>query len=102
MKKKKISLKLLVIALIILFILFAFFKLNNRTRVFSKNEAIEKVKILSEVKDYLKKVPHAQISVNGEEDDSYLIQVYEIKDRHTATFNWYKVNKTTGEVKKEF
>lgn len=69
---------------------------------FLKEEAITKVKALPEVIDYLKNVPNGLVSVNGEEDNIYMVQVYEIKDGHTATFNWYKVNKTTGDVKKEF
>ncbi|MDO8657386.1 MAG: hypothetical protein Q7K55_01500, partial [Candidatus Levybacteria bacterium] len=68
----------------------------------TKEEAILKVKTLPEVIDYLKTVPGGLVLVNGEENNSYMVQVYEIKDGHTATFNWYKVNKTTGEVKKEF
>lgn len=68
----------------------------------SKEETITKIKALPEVMDYLKKVPNGLVLINGEENDQYLIQVYEIKDGHTATFNWYKVNKTTGEIKKEF
>lgn len=68
----------------------------------SKEEAIAKVKALSEVTDYLKKVPNGLVLISGEENDQYLVQVYEIKNEHTATFNWYNVDKTTGEVKKEF
>lgn len=68
----------------------------------TKEEVITKVKALPEVTDYLKRVPSGLVEVNGEEDNVYLVQVYEFKDGHTATFNWYKVDKTTGEVKKEF
>ncbi len=68
----------------------------------SKEQAITKVKALPEVIDYLKRVPNGLVLVNGEEDSSYMIQVYEVKDGHTATFNWYSVDKTTGEVKKQF
>ncbi|OGG07425.1 hypothetical protein A2872_02380 [Candidatus Gottesmanbacteria bacterium RIFCSPHIGHO2_01_FULL_42_12] len=68
----------------------------------SKEEATTKVKALSEVIDYLKRVPGGLVLVNGEEDDVYMVQVYEIKDGHTATFNWYQVDKATGEVKKDF
>ena len=68
----------------------------------SKEDAVTKVKNLPEVVDYLKRVPNGIASVNGEEENTYLIQVYEFKDNHTATFNWYNVEKTTGVVKKEF
>lgn len=68
----------------------------------TKTEAISKVKALPEVADYLKKVPNGQVAVGGEEESSYLVQVFEVKDGHTATFNWYQVAKKTGEVKREF
>lgn len=68
----------------------------------TKEGAIVKVKAISEVADYLRRVPQGRVEAGSEEDNSYLIQVYEIKDGHTATFNWYKVDKTTGEVEKEF
>src|SRR3990170_5108193 len=70
----------------------------------SPEEAVEKVKSRKEVIDYLKRVPNAIIqaqSTTGEED-SYRIQVYEVKDGHTATFNWYTVDKKTVEVVAEF
>jgi len=75
---------------------------NGKSETITKEETILKVKTLPEVIDYLKRVPNGLVLVNGEEDDTYMVQVYEIKDGHTATFNWYNVNKTTGEVKKEF
>lgn len=70
--------------------------------VISKEDAISKVKSQTEVKEYFERVPNALVTVSSEKEDVYMIQVYEIKDRHTATFNWYTVHKTTGEVKKEF
>lgn len=68
----------------------------------SKEQAVAKVSALPEVIDYLKRVPNGLVSVNGEENDIYMIQVYEIKNGHTATFNWYNVNKATGAVEKQF
>lgn len=68
----------------------------------NKSSAVSKVKALPEVIEYLKRVPRGVIAVNGEEDDTLLVQVYEVKDGHTATFNWYTVSKATGEVTKEF
>lgn len=68
------------------------------------DEAIAKVRGLDEVKDYLKRVPNGQIEVDStdEETNTYLIHVYEIKNGHTATFNWYTINKKTGEITAEF
>ena len=70
----------------------------------SSEEAVEKVKSRKEIIDYLKRVPSAIIQAQSttNEEDSYRIQVYEVKDGHTATFNWYNVDKKTGEVVAEF
>lgn len=75
---------------------------DSPTSQIAEDEAIARVKSLPEVVDYLKRVPNGLVSVNGEEENAYLIQVYEFKDNHTATFNWYSMNKTTGEIKKQF
>lgn len=68
----------------------------------SEEEAVTRVKALPEVINHLKRVPNGLVLINGEEDNAYMIQVYEFKNGHTATFNWYKVNKTTGKVEKQF
>ena len=70
----------------------------------SPEEAVEKVKSRKEVIAYLKRVPNAiiQAQLTTDEEDSYRIQVYEIKNGHTATFNWYNVDKKTGEITAEF
>lgn len=68
----------------------------------TKEVAVDKVKVLPEVMDYFKRVPNGLVVVNGEENNSYLVQVYEVTNDHTATFNWYTVDKITGKVKKEF
>lgn len=75
---------------------------GSKEVIISKEDAVAKVKALPEVIDYLKRVPSGLVLVNGEEDNTYMVQVYEIVNGHTATFNWYSVNKTTGELKKEF
>lgn len=80
----------------------AHYNSNNSVAKISKEEAVAKVNALPEIIDYLKRVPNGLVLVNGEEDNAYLVQVYEFKNDHTATFNWYTVNKTTGKVKKEF
>jgi len=68
----------------------------------TEEDVLSAVKSLPEVADYLKRIPNGLVAVNGEEDSAYMVQVYEIKDGHTATFNWYEVDKTTGEVEKQF
>ncbi len=67
-----------------------------------RSSAVSKIKALPEVIEYLKRVPKGLIAVNGESDNLFMVQVYEVKNGHTATFNWYNVSKTTGEVTKEF
>lgn len=68
------------------------------------NEAIVKVRKLAEVEGYLEQVPNARVEVDStdQETNTYLVHVYEIKNGHTATFNWYTVNKKTGEITAEF
>src|SRR3989338_2193740 len=73
-------------------------------QIISPNEALAKVRELAEVKSYLEQVPNAKVEVDStdEETNTYLVHVYEIKNGHTATFNWYTVDKKTGEITAEF
>jgi len=89
----------LLVALVTALILGVSFR-NQKMRT----QVITKVSSLSEVKEYLRAVPSGQVVIDHEdkETNSYIIHVYEIIDGHTATFNWYEVNKTTGEIKTEF
>jgi len=75
---------------------------DNPDALISKDEAIAKIKSLPKVIEYLKIVPKAVIEIDSEEDDSYSVHVYEIKDNHTATFNWFTVDKKTGVIKEMF
>ncbi|MBI2310346.1 hypothetical protein HYU90_00765 [Candidatus Collierbacteria bacterium] len=70
----------------------------------ARNAAIAKVSALPEVIEYLREVPTGLVTLDHEdrETNSYLIHVYETKDGHTATFNWYTVDKTTGAITKDF
>lgn len=100
---------LLVLALIIGY--FAFQKLApllidqlaevGSTKI-SQGLAIENVRKLPEVKQYLKDVPNGKVEVDNELEGEYNVHVYEIKDGHTATFNWYRVSIKSGEVRSEF
>lgn len=65
-------------------------------------QAVENVKKLPEVQDYLKRVPSGRVEVDNELEGEYNIRVYEIKDGHTATFNWYRVSIKSGEIRPEF
>lgn len=68
----------------------------------SQNQAVENVKSRPEVQDYLKRVPNGRVEVDNKSEGEYKVHVYEIKDGHTATFNWYYVSIKSGEVRPEF
>ena len=68
----------------------------------SRGMAVENVKKLPEVQEYLKNVPNGMVEVDNEMEGEYNVHVYEIKDGHTATFNWYRVSIKSGEVRSEF
>ncbi|MCL4365891.1 hypothetical protein M1437_01560 [Patescibacteria group bacterium] len=71
------------------------------TKISSKL-AVENVKKLPEVQEYLKNVPNGKVEVDNEIEGEYNVHVYEVKDGHTATFNWYRVSIKSGEVRSEF
>ena len=67
-------------------------------------QAIELVRARSEVAEYLAQTPDALIVVDNfdEETNEYLVHVYEIVEDHTATFNWYIINRATGSIQAQF
>jgi len=77
----------------------------------SGDEAVEKVKALPEVAEWVAIVtanggsPH--IDVDSEDAATYTVHVYEIvtgdpeMPSHTATLGWFIVDKVTGEVRKD-
>ncbi|MDO8570190.1 MAG: PepSY domain-containing protein [Candidatus Daviesbacteria bacterium] len=68
----------------------------------SRQLAVENVKKLPEVQEFLKNVPNGKVEVDNELEGEYNVHVYEIKNGHTATFNWYKVSIKSGEIRPEF
>lgn len=68
----------------------------------SRELAVEKIKKLPEVQQYLKDVPNGKVEVDNELEGEYNVHVYEVKNGHTATFNWYRVSIKSGEVRSEF
>ena len=71
----------------------------------SQQAAIDAVRALPEVREYEKTLAEAGTTAKIDaqsEDAEWLVQGYEIKDDHTATFNWYRVDKTTGRISAEF
>lgn len=66
------------------------------TQGMSCEEAIQKVKNLDEIADYLSRVPKAKVECDSQEEDgTWLVHTYEIvMDKgvsHIATFDWYYV-----------
>ncbi|MBI2315030.1 hypothetical protein HYU93_03170 [Candidatus Daviesbacteria bacterium] len=68
----------------------------------SHQVAIENIKKLPEVQQYLKDVPNGKVEVDNELEGEYNVHVYEVKNGHTATFNWYRVSIKSGEIRPEF
>lgn len=67
----------------------------------TREQAVENVKKLPEVQQYLEDVPNGKVDVDNKDEDEYLIHVYEIKNSHTATFNWYTVSIKDGKVESQ-
>lgn len=77
--------------------------------VAGRREAITLAKKQKEVLDFERQLTKAgKKAIFGATDngDNWLVQVYEVVEQdgetHTATFNWYRVNKQTKKVIKEF
>lgn len=68
----------------------------------SRDLAVENVKKLPEVQQYLRDVPNGKVEVDNEIEGEYNVHVYEVKNGHTATFNWYRVSIKSGEIRSEF
>lgn len=66
-----------------------------------ENKALKTIAEQEEVKNYLKEVPNGKIALDhfDKETNSYVFQIFEVKNGHTNTFNWYEVNKENGELK---
>ena len=104
--------KIIIIAALILTLgYFAFQKatpllLNQLAEVgstkISRSLAVENVKKLPEVQGYLKEVPNGKVEVDNEEEGEYNVHVYEVKNGHTATFNWYHVSIKSGQAQPQF
>jgi len=75
---------------------------TNQAKI-SEIDAINLVKKLPDVEKLIKKYPNYGISVEGSNTSasSWNVHVYEIVDDHTATYNWYYVDKNTGMITTE-
>lgn len=77
---------------------------NTPSNLLIEGEAVMLVRKLPEVISFLKDVPNGVVEVDSESEDktAWTVHVYEVKDDHTATFNWFDVNKQTKEIGKMF
>ncbi len=110
MKKLLFSFVVFIAALIII-LLVRFFILEKSTPVvgLTSIEAIERIKNLPEVRQFIDNLAKvgSVAKFNAEDGgEDWNIQVFEIVnqggDGHTATFNWYRVDKKTGAITSEF
>lgn len=87
---------------VLIFILFlaglGYFSYQTGSSKITVQQAVEQVKSLPDVQEYLKRVPNGKVEVDNELEGEYNVHVYEIKDGHTATFNWYGVSIKSGKV----
>lgn len=69
--------------------------------VIGRDQALKLIGEQDEVKNYIKEVPNAKILIDHFDQDanSYVIQIFEIKNGHTNTFNWYEINIQNGKIK---
>ena len=81
----------------------------SSSRTISRDDALEKVRTMPEVQEYFTMLKEAgargKLAIE-DHGDEWAVQVYEIvqqgEDSHTATFNWYRIHKSTGAALKEF
>lgn len=75
---------------------------NTKSSKITTEQARMVVQNLPEVQQFLKDVPNGKVEIDNENEGQYNVHVYEVKNGHTATFNWYKVNTKTGKPKAQF
>lgn len=75
----------------------------------TEDQATELIKALPEVQDYIQRLAQSGVAASFNIEDrgeEWVVQVYEVVQQgggsHTATFSWYRVDKQTGDIAKEF
>ena len=110
MKRSNKNLSILSISVLgILFLLSACGSLQSPSKPKEAKDAVSLVEQLPEVVEYKKTLQDAGSTFHIEAEDSdtsWAVHVFEVVSQgdssHTATFGWWEVNKTTGEVTKDF
>lgn len=114
-KKILLVFGLVLVGLIVLWLIGSGTANNSRftfTPGITSAEAIEKVKNLAEVQEWLLLFSSSNntspitggkpiIEIDSISDENYIVHAYEQTFDHTATFGWYGVNEKTGVVKRE-
>ena len=107
---------LVIMGVVVLFLLLLIYTKNKDFTAFIKSsslqtqtvvteeEALEKVQNLPEVQEYVQKSKNRKISSEGEnsQKNTYIIHVFEDLPNQQTTFNRYFVDKTSGDISKEF
>ena len=98
------KLKPFAIILLCLVAISVLFALSRRAFISPEQKAVRQVNLLPEVKQFVLKVPGAKIEMDhfDSQTGEFIVHVYEVKNGHTATFNWYAVNPKSGQVTPEF
>ncbi len=64
--------------------------------------ALAKIRELLEVKDWEARVTQSngttRIVIDSQDSNYYSVHVYEDMSDHVATFNWYSIDKKTGDI----
>lgn len=69
----------------------------------TEDDAAKMVREREEVQAYMNRMPANSVHIaTTDRETYYLVQIYETKDMHTNTFNWYEVDKKTGEITPTF
>lgn len=109
MVKRIILIFILFLVLLFTFLILKEYKKEGDSQPVEQTVALEQIKNRPEVKQYISVMAKAgtKAEFNIEDGGSeWRIQVFEIVkqggENHTATFNWYRVDKKTGAVEKEF
>lgn len=97
-----------VVLLLFLLLLVSFLAFVNPQKSLTKTDAENLVRKLPEVKDKLNNSSGWVVNAEDRHDDYWYIQVAEVINDsskgtttglgHTATFNWYKVDKNNGKI----
>ena len=104
---RKVTFKAFLLVFVVLILLvcltFLFFT-KNTTKTSSANKEVqisktrEKLLEYPKVKSYLNSTKNGRLDFDQEDRTSYVFHLYEFKNGHISTVDWFYVNKSTGEI----